>query len=43
MLYQASVKRKDNEVNFIESADDSTHLDASDFTDDFDEKIVGDN
>ena len=37
-LYNASLKEKEKEVNFSEHddpMDDSTHLNASDFTDDF--------
>jgi len=37
-LYKASLKGKEKEVNFTkheDHMDDSTHLDASDFTDDF--------
>ena len=53
MLYKASLKEKEKEVNFTkhdDRIDYSTHLDASDFTDDFadflthhDSMDIGDN
>jgi len=43
-LYKAFLKEKEKEVNFTEHydpIDDSTHLDTSDFTDDFADKNTG--
>ena len=45
-LHKAFPKEREKKVNFVEhhdSMNDSTHLDASDFIDDFAEKNIGDN
>ena len=45
-LYKASLKEKENEVNFTkhdDRMDNSTHLDASNFTDNFTNKNTSDN
>ncbi|XP_013630015.1 PREDICTED: uncharacterized protein LOC106335892 [Brassica oleracea var. oleracea] len=39
-LYKESVKRKEKEVNFAEHSEGTTHLDASDFVNDFEETAI---
>ena len=39
-LYKESVKGKEKEVNFAEHSEGTTHLDASDFVNDFEETAI---